>query len=902
MMQELWLTEQQLPLLQQTGAQFCARSGMQDSISTKMYQGRPHGGVCIAWSQNLNHLIFPLANYRHKRVVGAELRTENDNFLLLCAYMPFFNASNRAECMADTIDAISMLESIIEEFPCHKIILGGDLNTELKGNSPFDPLWNEFTSRYKLSYCDSFFPPDSITYRHESLDQSKWNDHLIVSSCLLENNLVVDQSILDDGENTSDHFPIMIKISVELNEPGKTENAKAAAPTLRWSKISDDLKSEYSSRLDHLVRSAPATTILCDTKCVCDKIHCHMALQSEYNMLIACMRQADSFLPRVKPGIEKDWWTIELSSLKSESKDIHAAWINAGRPTSGPIHQERLRVRALYKRAIRAAQRAPKQAAFNRMHTAMADKDTNAFWKSWRSVYNRNKSDLAPVVNGCSNRKDIAETFKSNFSKNSVPNNVANVKKLNDRFHSEFESFTANHSANCDCKKSYMTTLDVIDGLSAMKGGKSFDESGISVEHLHYAPLSLLIRLTYLFNMMLKHAFVPEQFRSGFMIPIIKDHQGDHSDPNNYRGITISPIISKLFEHILKNIFLDYLTTSNYQFGFKKKSSTTTALHCLKETVNYFIGNGSRVFCGFLDASKAFDRLVHSGLFIKLIERKTPMVLLRIIMSWYKDLKCRVKWGDEFSEWFTISAGVRQGGVLSPDLYSIYVDDLIRRLTLLGKGCYVYGIFAAALFYADDMAIIAPSIKGLQSLLDECAVYCCEWDICLNVKKTKCLYFGKQCESLHNLSVDGKSIEWVSQWTYLGVSLKSGTAFNCSVSERVKKFYRCANAIFRIDGYSDELVMLQLAESHCIPLLTYAIEIVHVSNRDERRQLRVAYNSVYRKIFGYRRSQSVSELQRFLGKPTWEELLETRKNKFHQRLSDNTDNSLACAFPRDPFM
>ena len=117
-----------------------------------------------------------------------------------------------------------------------------------------------------------------------------------------------------------------------------------------------------------------------------------------------------------------------------------------------------------------------------------------------------------------------------------------------------------------------------------------------------------------------------------------------------------------------------------------------------------------------------------------------------------------------------------------------------------------------------------------------------------------------------------------------------------SVSERIKKFYRCANSIFRIDGYSDELVMLQLAESHCIPLLTYAIEIVHVANRDERRQLRVAYNAVFRKIFGYRRSQSVSELQKFLGKPTWEELVESRKNKFLQRLSESTVSALARIF------
>ena len=114
--------------------------------------------------------------------------------------------------------------------------------------------------------------------------------------------------------------------------------------------------------------------------------------------------------------------------------------------------------------------------------------------------------------------------------------------------------------------------------------------------------------------------------------------------------------------------------------------------------MNYYVEHGSRVFCSFLDASKAFDRLVHSGLFIKLMDRNVPLPLLNIIISWYNGLACRVKWGDCFSGWFDISAGVRQGGVLSPDLNSIYVDDLIKKLILLDKGCY----YAAALFYADE--------------------------------------------------------------------------------------------------------------------------------------------------------------------------------------------------------
>ena len=233
----------------------------------------------------------------------------------------------------------------------------------------------------------------------------------------------------------------------------------------------------------------------------------------------------------------------------------------------------------------------------------------------------------------------------------------------------------------------YSVSIDhVLDAILESKDGKCADDHGLTSEHFKNAPLALHQRLVVLFNKMLRHAFVPRQFKLGFMIPVVKDNQGNLSDTANYRGITISPVASKLFERVLKNLFSDFLTTSSYQFGFKKRSSTVHALHCLKETVNYYCENKSRVYCSFLDASKAFNRLVHSGLFLKMIERKMPLAFIQIIMVWHDGLECRVKWIDYYSDWFPITAGVRQGGVLSPDLYCLYVDDLINILKKLGIG------------------------------------------------------------------------------------------------------------------------------------------------------------------------------------------------------------------------
>ena len=193
------------------------------------------------------------------------------------------------------------------------------------------------------------------------------------------------------------------------------------------------------------------------------------------------------------------------------------------------------------------------------------------------------------------------------------------------------------------------------------------------------------------------------------------------------------------------------------------------------------------------------------------------------------------------------------------------------------------------------MALLAPSLNGLQKLLSATEEYCKTWDIMLNAKKTKNLFFGKKHEPA-TLRLDGKDIEWVKSWQYLGVHIRSHTSFNCDISEKVKSFYRCANGILRIEGRSSETVMLQLLETHCLSILTYAIDVIHVADRDERRKLRVAYNSIFRKVFNYRTWESVTDLQHSLQRPTWEELVDIRSKQFLNRVSHSDFRCLVSGF------
>ena len=142
------------------------------------------------------------------------------------------------------------------------------------------------------------------------------------------------------------------------------------------------------------------------------------------------------------------------------------------------------------------------------------------------------------------------------------------------------------------------------------------------------------------------------------------------------------------------------------------------------------------------------------------------------------------------------------------------------------------------------------------------------------------------------MSLNGSLIPWESQWDYLGVTLKSGTKFGCCVKKSLSSFYRSMNSILRIEGKSNDLVMLRLLESYCLPILTYGIEVIEVHDRDDRRQSRVAYNAIFRKIFGYSYSESVTNLQHVLGRCTWEELSEKRQTGFMHRCSLYPTDSL----------
>ena len=194
-----------------------------------------------------------------------------------------------------------------------------------------------------------------------------------------------------------------------------------------------------------------------------------------------------------------------------------------------------------------------------------------------------------------------------------------------------------------------------------------------------------------------------------------KNKSGDLTDKNNYRPIALSGIASKVFEHIIILRLEKYLWTNDNQFGFKSGHSTDLCIYALSEFIKYFKSSSTSVYVAFLDASKAFNIISHWTLFRKLIDRKISIYLVKILCDWYQHQIMSVRWGCSISNRFNVTNGVRQGGVLSPKLFNVYIDGLSNILNNCTTGGFLGGKRINHMLYADDLCIVSLSSQDYRT-------------------------------------------------------------------------------------------------------------------------------------------------------------------------------------------
>ena len=181
--------------------------------------------------------------------------------------------------------------------------------------------------------------------------------------------------------------------------------------------------------------------------------------------------------------------------------------------------------------------------------------------------------------------------------------------------------------------------LDLVERMKVGKATAGF----VKYEHILLGSPKLLVHLHILFNGLIQHGYVPHDFLSGVVTPIVKDAEGDVSSTSNYRGITLSVVFASLFEMAILTRIGHLLTTDNLQFGYKKRHSCSHAVFVLRSCIEYFTTHSSNVFATFLDCSKGFYKINHlvvrQRIWVRSAMGNERMLLHNAIQSFMNDQK-----------------------------------------------------------------------------------------------------------------------------------------------------------------------------------------------------------------------------------------------------------------------
>ena len=676
-----------------------ATSGMSNIVRKGLMRGRPYGGTGFLFHKSLSNCIRARVDIQHERVTVMEMISTPHEILLINAYMPYFMTGNNEAQLAEYCNTLAFIQNIMESHPSHKFILLMDMNCDIfNPTHPYTSLicsmMNDFGLVSSFSLIDNF---DSTTeYTRFDLKRNSFTliDGILISDTLTD--LVCSSTIIHPPVNTSDHLPVQLTINLQIDHCDCIK--KPVTSYIAWTTLSDsetDLFRDTMSKELHDIAVPFHALNHCSS--MCDNYECLLALEIFYQDIVSAVEKADRTLPRRKHGRAKPYWSPELSVLKQKSYDAHKLWKDCDCPRSGPIHIEKMRANYEYKLFLRKSKSITDSAVSDSLSNDLQSKNNGNFWRSWKQLNNSRPSNSS-MIDGCIKHNDIADAFAESY-KSVYTNSDAN-ESLKSTFEQRFGTYCNNHSSE-SLQEYLFSWEDMLDAVSNLKTGKA-SSTFIKTEHILHGCPELLSFIHLLFNALLSHAYMPQEFLCGTISPIIKDPNGDSTKSSNYRPITLDPVFMQMFENALLNKYGKFLICDDLQFAYRRSYSTAHALFVLKSCVDYFTKHGSNVLATFLDCSKAFDTISHYGLFVKLMESGVPVCFLKLIMYWYLNMKSRCRWGEAFSAYFDVLTGTKQGGVLSPRLFTLYVDGLIKRLRNKGVGCHLLSVFVGCLMYADD--------------------------------------------------------------------------------------------------------------------------------------------------------------------------------------------------------
>ena len=483
-----------------------------------------------------------------------------------------------------------------------------------------------------------------------------------------------------------------------------------------------------------------------------------------------------------------------------------------------------------------------KKAAFQKFKESQQEADLEAF----QSIRNKVKKEIraakrAKEIDMARHCDKDCKKFFSFYKFKTVSKNIGPLK-VNDRFVSEDSEIVEHLNDNF---QSIFTTEDVRDmqslqpklvtqanisdldevnsaqvlaQLKKVKPNKAEGPDEIFARLLTECDKELSVPLAIIFTKSLVNSKVPMDWKRANVVPIHK--KGDKSVMGNYRPISLTSLVCKILESIIKEKIVEFLECNDIigdtQHGFRKgRSCLTNLLHFLDVATDSF-DQGKQLDVAYLDFSKAFDKVPHQRLVLQLKSHGIEGKILEWIKTWLTGRQQRVVLNGCKSHWKSVISGVPQGSVLGPLLFIIYVntidDDIDSRV----------------LKFADDIKVFrvisdVQDQDAFQSDLDKLVQWSEKWQMEFNFTKCKTLHTG-HIKSSREYEMKGHKLEEISKETDLGVVITNKLSASDQVLEARRKALRMLGAINKNVSYKSEEVVTKLYNAYVRPHLEYCVQ------------------------------------------------------------------------------
>ena len=729
---------------------------------------RRGGGVAMYVKNELNPVYnCELSEDSFSESLWCNIICENENTLLGVCYRAPDSSELNDEKLYGLINSISKYRVVVMgDFNLPELDWGNLDNLDL--HDPFvDCLLNNFLLQLV----------DEPTRGNNYLD-------LVLSS---EENMVQNLSVGEQFE-TSDHQVIRFDLVCRKNE-NKTTVKKY-----------DYFRADYDEVRKHMQALQQETSSNYFTNNISE------VNDRWINIKNNCLRIRNKYIgPKRKAKNKSKWATNKVRKCRREKKKAWMKFIKGNRDEK--LYKEyKIKLNNSVKENRRAKRSFEERLAKN------IKEDSKTFF-AYVNSKKRSNNMIGPLKNSqgevLKNNKETADLLNSYF---------ASVFTREDCIHipEPVEMFKGSQSESL----SSMTIEEqvVLEKLTKINVGKSHGPDELHGKLLYEIRYEIVKDLTKLFNLSLETGVVPQDWRDADVCPLFKKGKRDKAE--NYRPVSLTSIVGKLLESILKDRIVTHLEQHKLlresQHGFTSGRSCLTNLLVFFEFITKELDKGNNVDLVYLDFCKAFDKVPHCRLGKKLEAHGIKGEVKTWIVNWLSNRRQRVCVDGELSDWEKVSSGVPQGSVLGPVLFLIYINDLDE------------GVISEIGKFADDSKLgksisSSADIRLLEDDLSKLEDWSVKWQMLFNVDKCSIMHLGKT-NANHLYKIGNNMLKYSDKERDLGVIVDKTLKFSEQVNSVVCKANATLGMIRRNITCKNKFIVTRLYKALVRPKLEYCVQ------------------------------------------------------------------------------